>query len=118
MSIHLELPLRLRSLTNQREHWAARARRTKRERSAARIVARSRGAAGLALPLVVTIVRIAPRRLDDDNLRGACKAVRDGLADALDVDDADSRVTWRYEQRKGRPREYAVEVRITEEGEA
>ncbi len=35
----------------------------------------------------IEIARVAPRRLDDDNLIGACKPVLDGIADAWEVND-------------------------------
>lgn len=60
----------------------------------------------------VTLTRIAPRALDDDNLRGALKATRDGVADALGIDDRDARVEWRYTQERGNPRTYAVRVTV------
>lgn len=67
----------------------------------------------IGLPATVKLTRVAPSNgLDDDNLRGALKSVRDGIADALGVDDRDPRVTWEYDQRRGKPREYAVEVEI------
>lgn len=106
MSITIELPLRIESVANRREHWAARARRTKQHRIAALAVRPH------PLPRVVTITRIAPRRLDDDNLVGGAKALRDGIADRLGVDDADPRVMWRYAQERGRRKEYAVRIRI------
>lgn len=62
--------------------------------------------------LTVTLTRIAPRELDDDNLRGATKSCRDGIADALHIDDRDKRVTWCYAQRRGRVKEYGVEITI------
>lgn len=65
------------------------------------------------LPVVVTITRVAPRALDDDNLAYAAKAIRDGIADALGVRDNDPRVSWRYEQRKPeRGCKPAVEIRV------
>ena len=51
-------------------------------------------------PLKVTITRIAPGKLDDDNLTGSAKHVRDGIADALGIDDGDPRITWVVEQAK------------------
>ena len=45
---------------------------------------------------------------------GAHKAVRDGIADALEVDDGDTRLTWKYAQEKGKPKEYAVRVALLE----
>mgnify|MGYP001570560197 FL=1 len=62
--------------------------------------------------IVVTLTRVAPRLMDDDNLAGALKACRDQVATHLRVDDRDSCVRWVVEQRKGGVREYAVEVRI------
>lgn len=100
------LPVRVESVANLREHWTARAKRTKAQRKAACIVPLH------SLPCVVTLTRIAPRALDDDNCIGGFKALRDGIAARLGVDDADPRVTWRYAQRKGKPHEYAAEVRI------
>ena len=107
MSMIVELPLRLESVANLREHWACKARRVKSHRMAALAIPPH------TLPCVVTLTRIAPRRLDDDNLRGACKGLRDGIADRLGVKDNDPRVEWRYEQtRSARPKHYAVLVQI------
>lgn len=79
----------------------------------------------LTTPLVVTMVRVAPSTLDDDNLRGAFKPVRDGVADALGSDDRTPMIEWRYEERRGTPAvrqgrkivvpaEWGVEIRIEE----
>lgn len=66
-------------------------------------------------PLAVVLTRVGARPLDNDNLATSCKAVRDGIADALGVDDGDEEAcTWDYKQRKGKPKEYAVEVTICE----
>lgn len=104
------LPIRTYSLTNQREHWAKKARRAKQERGWATLTVNGAGIRKLGLPITVTLTRVAPRALDDDNLRGALKSIRDGIADCLGVDDRDARVTWRYAQRRGSPREYAVDI--------
>lgn len=101
------LPIKTVSEANRRDHWAARAKRAKAQRWAAFCYVPTH-----PLPCVVTLTRIGPRLLDDDNLRGALKAVRDGIADRLGVDDADPRVEWRYAQRRGEPRQYAVDVAI------
>ena len=111
--VEVTLPLRTRSLTNQREHWAKRHRRSKQERGVAALVLRAHEVPGL--PLEVELVRVAPRRLDSDNLTSSLKAVRDGVADWLGVDDGDERVRWTYGQRKGEPRQYLVEIAVTRE---
>lgn len=103
MTVSVPIPgLRLASL-NVREHWATRARRVARERNLVTLVLRGTVAAQMMLvaPLVVTITRIGPRRLDDDNATGSAKAVRDAIATALGVDDRDDRVCWRVEQASG-----------------
>lgn len=99
------------SESNTREHWAPKASRAKVQRAAATLVTRS--TLLCPLPIVVTLTRIAPRALDDDNLRGALKATRDGVADAFGVRDNDPRVTWAYGQRKGAPRAYQVEIAVS-----
>lgn len=109
MSASATVPVRTVSETNQREHWAMRHHRRAVQRSLVRMVLGA-GCTRPAFPCVVTLTRIAPRSLDDDNLRGALKAVRDGVADWLGVDDADPRIEWRYDQRRGRPREHAVRI--------
>ena len=102
----VELPLRIESVANRREHWGDKARRAKAHRLAALAVPRH------PLPCVVTLIRVAPRKLDDDNLQSGFKALRDGIADRLGVDDADPRVTWKYDQVRGRAKEYAARVRV------
>lgn len=99
-------PVRTQSEANAREHWSKRSKRAAEHRQTAA------NAVGPLWRWRITLTRIAPRKLDDDNLARALKAVRDGVADALGLDDGDERLTWRYAQRKGEPKQYAVEVRI------
>lgn len=103
------LPIKTVSEANVREHWAQRARRAKWQRRDAYMATPRH-----TLPCTVTLTRIAPRTLDDDNLRAALKAVRDGVADRLGVGDRDPRVVWEYGQEKAdRPRHYAVHIAMT-----
>jgi hypothetical protein len=52
--------------------------------------------------------------LDDDNLRGALKAVRDAVTDALGLrTDADERVQWHYAQARVGRGCYGIEVAVT-----
>ncbi len=111
--IRFTLPIRLVSEANAHAHWRERQRRAKAQRSAAYLSAYARVMRlGIDLPAIVTIARIGPRALDSDNLAGCAKHVRDGIADALGIKDNDPRVEWRVEQRRGKPREYAVEIVI------
>ena len=105
------VPIRIESTQNLREHWAARAKRTREHRQAAWYSLRA-AKAPHAMPCTVTLTRIAPRALDGDNLQAGVKGARDGVADWLQADDADPRITWLYAQAKGKPKEYALQVEI------
>lgn len=64
------------------------------------------------LPLTITIIRIGPRKLDDDNLASACKYVRDQIAESVGLDDGSPMYTWRYEQRAEGSNRYGVDVEV------
>lgn len=102
--LEIQVPIALPSASNLREHWATRARRVKSQRAATALSFKALMVTREALPafpLAVTLTRQSPRKLDDDNLRGACKAVRDEVAAQLGVDDGSALVEWRYAQAKG-----------------
>lgn len=61
---------------------------------------------------VVKLTRYSCGTLDDDNLRGSLKSVRDGVADALGIADNDGRVRWEYAQEKCKRGAYCVRVQI------
>jgi hypothetical protein len=48
----------------------------------------------------VAIVSLRAKFLDDDNLRGGSKAIRDAIADSLNIDDSERFVDWCYGQVK------------------
>lgn len=99
----VEIPIRAYSLANERVHWTKRAKRAKDHRMAAHMAARA-----YRLPVVVILTRIGKRKLDGDNLQGSLKSIRDGVADRLGIDDADSLVRWEYAQEIGK--DYAVRI--------
>lgn len=102
------IPMRLPSLANTRMHWRA---MNKLKRSQRIAVFYSMFNLELPpLPVIVTITRSGPRRLDDDNLQAACKYVRDQIAAAFGEDDGSAAYTWKYDQRKSKT--YGVDVEI------
>lgn len=105
--IDVILPLKTVGGLNAREHWRQRSARVKRERTTAAMMVPSH-----PMPCIVTMTRLSPGELDDDNLPGACKGIRDGIADRLGIDDRDKRVQWRYAQEKCKRGEFGVRVRI------
>jgi len=110
--VTIDAPIRLMSSANLREHWATKARRVARERRELELFVPFHP---FPLPCVVTLTRIAPRPLDDDNLVSCFKGCRDSLAVRLGVpDDRDPRVVWKYDQRRGRPKFYGVRITFQE----
>lgn len=110
--IDLTLKIKTVSEANTKEHWAVKSKRAKEQRKMAGM--------GLSmslmfegkheLPLAISFVRVGKKDLDSDNLQSSMKAIRDGVADALGINDGDKRITWDYQQEKGK--EYAVKIRI------
>jgi crossover junction endodeoxyribonuclease RusA len=106
------IPIKTVSAANVREHYMVRARRVKSERMAAYVCMRMAGPAPSG-KATITLTRITGPRgktLDDDNLATSQKAIRDGIADWLGVQDDHPRLTWRYGQEKGS--EWAVRVEV------
>lgn len=127
----VEFDLETRSEANMRfasrAGMMAKSDRVKRQRAAVRDVLRSRQASppmlqlvhtGMATPnrIRVTLTRIAPAELDDDNLRPALKAVRDEVATWIGVDDRHGAVAWSYEQERGAAHVYRVRIRVEDDG--
>lgn len=95
------IPIRTISALNAREHHHARANRVRGEREATTWILRAFRRP--PIPCSVRLTRVAPSNgLDDDNLTGALKGVRDQVAEWLGVDDRQiDRVRYVYEQRRG-----------------
>lgn len=103
-------------------HRMGKARRTKTQRSIAKnMVGQALRDIGIRPgrfdtgggDCLVVLTRIAPRSLDDDNLPRSFKAIRDGIAEALGMDDnVKSKLKWKYAQEKGPPKQYAVRIQI------
>lgn len=79
---------------NSRVHWAQKAKATKAARHVAFVAARAIGWTNESVPsegrLSLWIDFYPPdrRRRDDDGLLASMKAARDGIADALGIDDS------------------------------
>lgn len=116
-TIRLSLPIRTKSLTNERTHWRVKAARAKAERTVTRLcfsVAPGHGPLEDGEEAMVTMLRVAPRSLDSDNLPPSMKSIRDELAACLGLDDRDPRIVWAYEQRRAEKGAdpYAVDVLV------
>lgn len=114
--VAIELPLRLESESNKREHWSTKARRTKRARGLVATYLRPKLNSWKGAPLLVEVTRLAPSRLDGhDNLAASCKACVDGIADALGLaSDDDPRIGWAHRQETAGVRTYGVRIVVRE----
>lgn len=110
--MRIEIPLKTVSLLNMREHFRVTAKRKADQRFV--VSAYFNGKQRPELPVVVTLTRVSPGTLDaHDNLPSAFKHVCDGLASWLGIDDADPRVTWRYQQQRCKRGQFGVIVEVT-----
>jgi hypothetical protein len=106
-------PMKLPSCANLREHWAVRARRMRSHRNIGDLLTRRTASSAVgAESYAVLLTRIGVRKLDSDNLASACKGIRDGVADALGIDDGSERIEWSYEQRTCKRGEERVTCQI------
>lgn len=97
----ISIPLRTVPGLNAREHFAVRSKRVRKEREAVAWILRSQPKP--QIPCTVILTRVAPSAgVDDDNLVGALKGVRDEVARWLGVDDRHrNQVRYRYAQTRG-----------------
>jgi hypothetical protein len=112
MEYRFVVPLRTGRGLNDRKHWGAKAKRVEVERSAIAL-AFPWWARRVPLPVDVILTRISPgsRPMDDDNLAGSMKAVRDEVSRILGVDDGRRElIRFTYEQNRG-PCGVAVTIR-------
>lgn len=109
--MRIKIPLKTVSIANVRTHWGKSASRAKTERE---VVAWSCLVAGVthSKNARVKLTRIAPRRMDSDNLIISFKSVRDGVATALGLSsDRDRKgLVWEYAQEYGAKGEYAIVI--------
>jgi hypothetical protein len=109
LRLTLRVPVEVKSELNLRGHWSKRHKRFKEQQGAVAaalydyrfIAAQLHRSIARGCGVSVTLTRLGGRTLDDDNLRGAFKAVRDSVAYWLLVDDADPRLTFHYSQESG-----------------
>jgi hypothetical protein len=111
VTVRISLP----SASNMREHYMERAKRVKQQRTAAYAAClsspgmreligtwRTAKANRRVIVAAIGMTRIGQKKLDDDNVRGALKAIRDGIADALGTDDGSECLSWAYAQETDR----------------
>lgn len=115
-NVSILLPIKTVSESNSRDSWQKRFfTRTKPQRRDACLLLRGKVGSPPSPPLLIRLTRVAPGRLDRQNMGSALKAVIDGVADWLGMDDGDPRLDWVFAQEKpvkGAVLRYAVRVEI------
>lgn len=112
------IPIVTRSVLNESGSTKWKSKRDAHVRGkVARIVGPVLEAHGLKhRPCTVVLTRVSVGHLDTDNLAGALKRSRDGVSDAIGIDDGDASITWAVDQ-IGAPRGVAgVYVEVYEPG--
>ncbi len=114
----VKIPIKTLSEANAHEHWTKSSKRHKAQKKAIKAVLSSQVNPS-QLPCTIRLTRIAPRMIDaDDNLPMAFKWVKDAICEllvpnkAIGQADNDKRIQVKYEQMKGLPKEYAIQVEI------
>ena len=97
MTLNFTIPIATVSESNQREHYMAKARRKKAHTEAGLLLTREALAKHGPL-LRITLTRVAPHTLDQDNLVASFKGIQDGVAKALKIDDGSQAIEWIYQQ--------------------
>lgn len=112
-SFSLNIPVKIKSECNTHTHWRDRYTRAKKQKAVV-IAYWLNAAKKVQMPCTIKLIRRSPRKLDDDNLRGAFKAIRDALADliipGLAPGRADEQISWHYDQVKDKVQSVDVEV--------
>lgn len=114
----IKLPIKTVNEANSREHWHKKAVRHTKQKDAIKFALVNRITPDL-LPCTIKLTRVAPRKLDQwDNLPMSFKWILDTLASllvpnkAIGQSDSDNRIQVIYDQIKGIPHEYAIEIEI------
>jgi hypothetical protein len=113
--LELEIPIRIISSANLVEHWSKKYKREHDQRQTIGLYLRPI-LDQIALPIKITLIRIAPRQLDDDNLAYSLKSHRDEICNLIRPGlapgraDGDRQIMVKYMQKKGNPKEYALRI--------
>ena len=124
-----EWTIRLKTVSeaNSSEHWTAKAKRHKSQQHFVRLLYETH-IKDVGLPCTITLTRLSPRQLDDDNLVTSMKYIRDELSECILPElrktyvtrkghlafikgraDSDPRIRWKYDQKKSP----MLEIKIT-----
>lgn len=105
-----DIPIKVISEANQREHWRVKWLRQKKQKTAVDLFLAESKIGLLGKVYQVRFTRFGVKALDTDNLSGAFKAVRDMVASKLGVNDGDPSIKWETVQVPGN--NYGIRIEI------
>lgn len=127
--ICFEIPIVTVSEANSSDHWTKKRKRHQQQQQRTRQAYARHVKYNVTFPCCVTLIRLGPRLLDDDNNVSAFKWVRDELSECLlpherkcyvtktgkvkslkGRADSDERIAWKYVQKKYPIRCIIVEI--------
>lgn len=112
-TIVFDAPIKTVSEANRRDHWAVKSRRRQeQQQTVTGMLMNALQGRKVQLPCVVKLTRVGPKVMDDDNLAGSFKGVRDAIARKLGIDDGDPRIKFEYEQTPVGEQSYNILVEI------
>lgn len=113
----ITIPMKLPSVANIREHWSKSHKRNKQQELLVRVHWHNNEIRNVKLPVEITLTRLSPRKLDDDNLATAFKKCRDVVSDFLipglqpgRADDSDL-IAFKYAQAKSKEPQISIEAK-------
>lgn len=123
--VELKIPIKLISeantgfsLRNPKMTWIRLKKRKEEQKKAIHTYWMCLDRKDIPLPCVIKLIRIASRKMNDDNLAYCFKHIRDVLADLIRpgyafgrADDTDQ-IKWEYDQEKGNTKEYGIKIEI------
>ncbi len=120
----IQTPKDLVKENNRRgEHWAVAKKRHDTQKLLIRTHMNYYLFQEIPRPCIVTMTRIAPRMMDEDNLIQAFKWIKDELASII-IDefkefkpgtcDNNKKIFWEWKQEKGHVRQYAIKIQIVQ----
>lgn len=115
--VKLKIPVRIVSEANISEHWTKKHKRKKEQQAIIKLFWNDE-AKQIKPPAKIKLIRIAPRSLDLDNLVASFKHATDAIADLIKPGylagraDGEGDLHFKYDQKKGKPKEYALEIEI------
>jgi hypothetical protein len=126
--VHIKIPIRLAAEGNnvtklvkgkrKAEHWSDKAKRVNQQKFLTITYLKQVLPRFLDTSINVTLTRHAPRKMDDDNIRMAFKAIRDAIAEYVTGcttpgrADSDERISWNYCQEKTTDKEHYITIDI------